>query len=108
MIQGVMQRLGPQRGFLLVANLILMAMAPLSGGGATYSGWKLFPTVIAPSLVPIMIFVVLLDILMSLVFMADKPPVERARYRFIILASLAQIGGLVVFWLPFFLALVRL
>lgn len=105
MIRRIAQQLGPQRSFLLVANLVLMAMAPLSGGGASYSGWKLFPTIIAPSLVPIMLFVVVLDILMSLVFMADKAPAERVRYRFIILVNLAQIAGLVVFWMPFFLAL---
>jgi hypothetical protein len=51
--------------------------------------------------------VVMLDVLMSSIFMIDKKGAARARYRRIQLTNLTLAIGMVVFWTPYFKALIR-
>ena len=62
-------------------------------------------TLVAPPLAVMMAFVVPLDMLMSRIYMTDKPDAERARYRRILAAESFAFVLLVAAWTPFFVAL---
>jgi hypothetical protein len=62
-------------------------------------------TLIVPTLVPIVFMVLLLDIMMSTVFMVDKRGVERARLKYIVFLELLLTATLVVVWYPYFRAI---
>lgn len=107
MILKFVKKIGVLRVLLSLGVLIIMAAAPFADAPIEYSGWAMFPTLIAPALVPILFFVYLLEMTMARVFMSDKDGEERARYKFILWVDLIMLLGLVIFWLPFFIRLLR-
>jgi hypothetical protein len=60
-------------------------------------------TVIVPALVPIFFFVILLDILMSALFLSSSTGEQRARYCVVIRIELALWALLTLAWTPLFL-----
>jgi uncharacterized membrane protein len=94
--------LGPLRIALVIAALALIAAAPDPGTRAVFHGFGVITTVIVPATAPILFMVLLLDALMSAVFMQDKQGAERARYRHIAFLNLALAAALVIAWYPFF------
>jgi hypothetical protein len=64
-------------------------------------------TVIVPALVPIFFFVVLLDILMSALFLFSSTGEQRARYRFVIRVELALWVLPTLVWTPLFLQVLK-
>ena len=69
------------------------------------TGWKVIPVHVAPVLVIINIWVLLFDLLMSWLFMTQKPEQERPRYRRILLWDGFLLAALVAFWGHFFVSL---
>lgn len=98
---------GPLRVLLYLLSLVLALAAGAAGGETAYQGWAVIPTLVVPALVPIVFFVLLLDVMMSAVFMVDKQGAERRRYRHLLGLDLAVWLVLTAAWLPFFLALGR-
>ena len=120
MLKSILVTLGPLRVALAVSTLLVILAAPfaevsseLVTGWALWprmiaevsselvTGWALWPRMIAPALMPILAFVLPLDITMSRLIMLDKPPEQRSRYRFIIWCELIQLVLLLLAWLPF-------
>jgi len=97
---------GPMRLVLAGLALTMMSLVPAKGSVAVYHGWALVPTVLIPVLVPILFMVLMLDVLMSGVFMIDKKGAARTRYRTILLVELVLAVGLVLFWVPYFKGLI--
>lgn len=95
-------RYGPLRVILGVVTLGLVLLAPLAGGPTQKHGWQMFPTLIAPAVVPLVFFGYLLIMLMSRVFMSDAGPGERARLRMVIRTDAILLAILVLAWGPFF------
>jgi len=87
---------------------VLPLLAPFAGGPAAFHGVKMVTTMLAPVFYVMVIFLLPLDIIMSLVFMSDKTGAARLRFKKIILIELALLGLLVLSWLPFVMALLRL
>lgn len=100
-----MAQLGVLRVGLLFSALSTMVLAPPPATAGVYTGWAFVPTVLAPVLAPLILMVLLLDTMMSAIFMIDKDTAERRRYRMIIATHLVCVAALVVRWLPYFLAL---
>lgn len=98
--------LGIQRALLLLGVVVLIATAPYAGGETAYSGWLMWPTLLAPALAPMLVFVLPLDMTMCGILMADRTAAERRRYRAIIILDLVLLIVLVAAWSPFFLDLV--
>lgn len=88
--------------------MIIMAAAPFANAPIEYSGWEMFPTLIAPAIVPILFFIYPLEMTMTSIFMADKEGKGRARYKFILWVDTIMLLGLVFTWLPFFIRLLSL
>ena len=95
-------------GDIDTAVAMVSANTPSASTGIGYSIGLLWPTLIAPPLAVMMVFVVPLDMLMSRIYMTDKHGAERARYRRILAAEAVALALLVTAWTPFFVALLSL
>jgi hypothetical protein len=101
------RELGPLRIGLLGLTLAVMLLAPRPGTPAVYSGWAMIPTLMAPVLAPILLQVVLLDALMSRVWMSAHAGAARERYRRILWINLGVALLSTLWWLPYFMAIAR-
>lgn len=97
--------LGVLRAVLVVMALLCLILMPPAGADVAYRGWPLVTTVLVPVLAPLIFMVLLLDALMSAVFMADQRGPGRRRYLRLLWVDLIAAGLLLAFWLPFYLAL---
>lgn len=98
-------RLGPMRIGLFVLAVVLVLLVPEPGTPAEYYGSGLFFSVLVPVLAPLLLAVLLLDALMSRVWLGDAQGDEARRYRTLLRLDLGFSLLLVLFWLPYFLAL---
>ena len=87
---------------LYILILILIVAALFSMGETQKSGLMMFPTLIAPALVPMLFFVNLLDATMCLIMMSGKDAMQRRRYRHMILYDLLSLFLLFAVWTPFY------
>jgi hypothetical protein len=98
--------IGPLRIALLILVGLLLAAAPVALHGASYDSLLILPTVIAPTLIPILIFVLPLDITMMLVFRASATGhTERRRYQILAGCELLLLLVFIAAWIPFVLRL---
>ena len=94
--------LGPLRWMLLSAALVMMVLRPASGAEAVYEGWAVFPTLLFPSLAPILFMVLLLDAIMSRLLMTHKDGGDKDRLYRAMLTDLAVAGLSLLVWYPYF------
>ena len=93
--------IGPLRLGLTVIVIVLVVAAFFTDGRAHMHDWRLFPSVVAPSLVMMVIFVLPLDITMSCVFMSDAEAPERRRLRTAVMVDSVLFIVLIAAWMPF-------
>jgi hypothetical protein len=86
--------------------LILILSAPFAGEVAARSGIEMWPSLIAPALVPMFFFVIPLDITMCLISKSGAATDARARYNRAIKYDLVLLALLLIAWVPFFAKLV--
>ncbi|NIP74079.1 MAG: hypothetical protein GWO16_14150 [Gammaproteobacteria bacterium] len=100
-----LRQLGALRLGLLGLAIVVLVLRPESGAKVSYEGWRMVPTLLVPTLAPLVFLGLLLDALMTRVLMSDVWGVERRRLRRAVTTDLvvALLVGLV--WVPFFLAL---
>lgn len=96
--------LGVLRLGMIVLAAATVVLAPSAGMPMETGGWGLVRTVLAPVLAPIVFMLLLLDALMSRVFMTDQTGAARQRLRRIVVFDLVLAAGLLTYWLPYFLA----
>lgn len=95
------RRLGILRSALAITAVALIVTAPFSGGAVQFDGWALWPTLVAPTLMVILAFVLPLDLLMTRVFMSDVEPGEHTRLRFVLRVETVLLVVLLAAWFPF-------
>ncbi len=88
-----------------MTTLLVAGIGPFLDGNVDTTSWRVFPTVIAPTLMLILVFILPLDITMAMVFMADRRDAERRRLQLIIKLEIGLTIILMLAWLPFFLRL---
>ena len=93
--------LGPLRLMLAILVLVVSIASPFSEGPAVYTGWRLATTVIAPAIFVMLVFLLPLDMIMSMVFMSGGSSVTRARFRRIIAIEFMLLVAMMIAWLPF-------
>jgi len=93
------------RSFMGVVTLFCVVMSRFAGGETLYSGWGMVPTLIVPAIVPILFFVIWLDVLMSWVFRIDAEGEEKARLGRVMIFDLIMVSLLTLSWVGFFLSL---
>ncbi len=102
------KHIGPLRGMLAAAVLLLIAVAPFAGSEESYkTGWEVIRGAVAPALAVIFAFVLPLDILMSLIFMTDQEEAGRHRYKRVIYLDALLLAGLLLAWVPVIVARLR-
>jgi len=84
--------------------VFFLVMVFFSDGDGT--GWNVLPVHVAPVLVILNIWGLLFDLLMSWLFMSQKPDQERLRYRHVLLWDGFLLVALFAFWGPFFASLI--
>lgn len=104
-LKSLTRDLGPLRVAMAVTVALLVIAAPFALQPTNPNGWAIWPTVVAPALFVIFIFVLPLDVTMTLVFRADKEGAERARLTRVLTTELVLIALLVAAWIPFVLGL---
>ena len=99
----VIKHLGPLRSGLAILTFMVIAAAPFADGTVHMHDWRLFPSVIAPTIVMMLVFTFPLDLTMTRIFMQDAEPDERRR-----LAGVMRFEGVLLVlmlaaWTPFML-----
>lgn len=93
---------GVLRIFLAAATLVLIAFAPFAGGPVDYEFPRIVPSLVVPTLVPMLFFVILLDMLMTRVFMVETEGAVRRRLKNILYLEGLLLLALSAAWWPFF------
>lgn len=96
--------LGALRSMLLVATALSLSATPFTDTDVRMEGWGVVPDVLVPVVSFILLFILLLDMLMSRVFMIEANVQKRQKFNRIFMLEFAQIVALIVFWSPYFLA----
>lgn len=101
----LLAQFGPLRVLLVCVAVSATFFAPEPGTPGIYTGWDFVLTVLIPVLVPLIFMVLMLDTLMSAVFLSAKEGSERNRFKMIIVMNLLLGFGIVFYWLPYYLSL---
>ena len=96
---------GVLRTLLVLVVVALVIAAPFYDGPIHATGWPLVRGVIAPALFAIMVFVLPLELTMTLVFMSGGQ--DRRRLRIIVLTEVALFVAMLAAWTPFVAGLLR-
>ena len=93
---------GMLRIVLGLCVLVLIGFAPFSGGPVHYDFPQIVPSLLVPTLVPMLFFVILLDMLMTRVFMIETSAATRRRFKNILWLECGLLVVLTAAWWPFF------
>jgi hypothetical protein len=104
---GFLSQLGPMRIALGLLAVAVLVSAPKPHTEAVFDGWRMWPTLIVPTLAPIIFMVLMLDALMSRVKMTSVKGETYARYRRFVIYNLVLGIIVAVYWTPYYLALGR-
>jgi len=95
--------LGLLRTLLVGSTLSLIMLAPFADGTTHVHGIGLFTSVVAPALMVIFVFVLMLDIVMARIFSIDAEPARRAGMRRAARIELFALVAMLAAWTPFLL-----
>lgn len=98
-------QLKPMRILLIACALLTIVLRPVPGSDVVYEGVEMFTTLLVPVFAPILFMLVLLDTLMSTIWVTQTEGDEKKRYRNNIIINLTVAGLLLYFWLPYIAAL---
>ena len=102
-----MPRFGVLRSALILGTIGLIGMGPFIDGQVDLHSWRLIPSVVSPTLMAIVLFVLPLDMTMARAFMSGESNEGRLRLRKIIRIEGLLFILLLLAWLPFFLKILR-
>lgn len=105
--QGFLGQIRPLRAVLILGAIIAILGKPEVGTPVAYSGWDMVSTLLIPVLAPLIFMLLMLDALMSRVWMSEAEGEEKKRLRMIVRVDVVVGLLLLVYWLPFFIALGR-
>ena len=100
-IHSRLSQIGTLRKLLLISVAVVIVAAPFADGQTHMHDWRLLPSVVAPSVMMMLVFALPLDITMARIFMADADVSERERLRFAIRAEVFAYLAMLATWSPF-------
>lgn len=103
----LVKTMGPLRVLLALTTLILILFPSPPGTQLSYSGWGLYASLVAPVLAPIVLMGLLLDLLMTRVWLSELEGQARQAMKSVAWLDLALAIALCLAWLPFFMSLGR-
>ncbi len=103
-MKSFLNEIGTLRVMLMFATLLSLSAIPFTDTNVRMDGWGLLPDVLVPVVSFILVFIILLDMLMSRVFMIEADEAKRSKFNKIFLLELMLIISLLVLWSPYFTA----
>lgn len=101
-------QLGPLRLILFALSILALLVTPNPGAQVHYDTLGFLYTVVMPVTTPMIFMLLLLDALMSRIFMSDtQDSVEKQRFKRILIINLSLLILLSVVWYPFYAAIGR-
>jgi hypothetical protein len=97
--------IGALRLMLGLLGVIVVIFAPSPDAESQRTGWGLITTGVLPAIGPMVFMVLLLDMIMSRVLMADTDAAGKRRYRRALMFDGALALVILLSWLPFILSL---
>lgn len=97
--------LGALRIGLLVMVAVDMILRPEPGSPPDWHGTGVFTDLIVPVLSPILFMLLLLDAIMTAVYMSGMQGEQKVRYRYVLIADLLLAVFFIWYWIPYFKAL---
>lgn len=105
-IRSLASQLGPLRIMLSVLIVALTLFPTPPDTEVSYNtGWEILSNLLAPAIVPIVYMGLLLDMLMTRVWMSSAQGAERRRLKGILVFETLLAIAMLVAWLPFFLSI---
>lgn len=95
--------LGALRALLVALTLVLIILSPLADGSTHVRGVQLLTGVVAPAMMVIFVFVLMLDIVMTSIFSLDASADRRAAMRRAVRIEICALLALLAAWMPFML-----
>ena len=105
--QGLLGQLRPLRAALILGAIITVLAKPDVGAPVVYAGWEMVRTLLIPVLAPLFFMLLMLDALMSRVWMSEAEGAEWKRLRLVFRVDIIVGFVLLAYWLPYFIALGR-
>ena len=100
MLRNFCRRIGLLRCSLALITLLVISAAPFADGGTHLHDWRLFPNVIAPTVMLLLVFALALDMTMARIFMIDATDDEHGRLRTVIWFEFLQLVVMLSAWSP--------
>ena len=101
----LIKQLKPMRVLLVVWALLTILFRPEPGSEVVYEGAQMITTLLVPVIAPILFMLLLLDSLMSTIWVTQTEGDEKKRYRNNIIINLTVVGLLLYSWVPYIVAL---
>ena len=101
----MLRTFGPLRLALIIMVLVDLILRPVPGTPANFEGASVISDLIAPVMSPILLMLLLLDAIMTGVYMSGMQGDTRVRYRYVLLTNLTLAIFFVWYWVPYFKAL---
>ena len=95
--------MNPLRKILALVTVLIACVGPFLDGTADLRGWRIFPTVIAPAIMLILVFVLPLDMTMARIFLSDADDARRRELSTAIRVEAWLMLILLLAWTPFFI-----
>jgi hypothetical protein len=96
---------GPLRIPLITLVVVDMILRPEPGSPVNLEGFGVITDLIAPVLVPILFMLLLLDAIMTGVYMSSMQGEKKVRYRVVLFTDLLLAVIFIWYWIPYFKAL---
>lgn len=101
----IFKKLKPMRIVLILCALATIVFRPEPGSEVVYEGVQLIHTVIVPVMAPIFFMLLLLDSLMSTIWLTQTTGETKKNYQLNIIVNLSVVVLLLYFWIPYIGAL---
>ena len=93
--------IGILRRLLILVTVALSAIGLFAQPSTEIEGWPVLFSIVAPSLVVMLVFTIALDLVMNIVFRLDSSSQERSRLKTIIKIELTSLLLLLACWSAF-------
>lgn len=94
---------GTLRLGLLTIALLVIILSVFADGNTYMRDWRIVPSVLAPSIMMMLVFAIPLEMTMTRIFITNAEPAEKARLQRILKLEAIVYLLLIVSWTPFFI-----
>jgi hypothetical protein len=98
---------GTLRLGLLCITLLIIILSAFTDGNTYMHDWRIVPSVLAPSIMMMLVFALPLEMTMTRVFITNAEPAEKRRLKNILKIEAIAYFLLIISWTPFFITMLK-